>query len=58
MDVQRPFAVGLSGPYCLSSAAISRAFSTIYTLSDDALLAAINYHPLYAGWPDYDNTAT
>jgi hypothetical protein len=26
----------------------------IYTMPDDALLAAINGHPLYAGWPGYD----
>ena len=30
------------------------SLSSIYTLSDDALLAAINGHPLYAGWTDYD----
>jgi hypothetical protein len=29
--------------------------ASIYTLSDDALLAAINGHPVYAGWADYDN---
>jgi hypothetical protein len=26
-----------------------------YALDDEALLAAINSHPLYAGWPEYDN---
>jgi hypothetical protein len=26
-----------------------------YALDDDALLAAINSHPFYAGWPEYDN---
>jgi hypothetical protein len=33
-------------------------FSTLqeaYALDDDALLAAINSHPRYAGWADYDN---
>ena len=29
--------------------------ASIYTLSDDALLAAINNDPLYAGWAVYDN---
>jgi len=31
------------------------SLASIYTLSDDALLAAINSHPLYAGWAVYDN---
>jgi hypothetical protein len=34
------------------------SFATLqaaYALDDDALLAAINSHPLYAGWPEYDN---
>ena len=31
------------------------SLATIYTLSDDALLAAINGQPLYAGWAEYDN---
>jgi hypothetical protein len=26
-----------------------------YALHEDALLAAINSHPLYAPWPEYDN---
>ena len=26
-----------------------------YALDDDALCASINSHPLYAGWPEYDN---
>jgi hypothetical protein len=31
------------------------SLGAIYTLADDALLAAINSHPLYAGWPEYDD---
>ena len=31
------------------------SLSSIYTMSDEALLAAINGQPLYAGWPEYDN---
>ena len=31
------------------------SLASIYTLSDDALLEAINGNPLYAGWADYDN---
>ena len=33
-------------------------FATVqaaYALDDDALLATINSHPLYSGWPEYDN---
>ena len=33
-------------------------FSTlleVYALDDAALLAAINGHPLYAGWPEFDD---
>ena len=30
------------------------SLGAIYTLADDALLAAINSHPDYAGWPRYD----
>jgi hypothetical protein len=30
------------------------SLGSIYTLSDDALLTAINGHPLYAGWAEYD----
>jgi hypothetical protein len=38
-----------------SEASPFTSLTSIYTLSDDALLAAINGHPLYAGWADYDN---
>ena len=34
------------------------SFATLqdaYALDDDAPLAAINSHPLYAGWPEYDD---
>jgi hypothetical protein len=31
------------------------SLASIYTLSNDALLAAINAHPLYAGWAEYDD---
>ena len=38
-----------------SEASPFTSLASIYTLSDDALLAAINSHPVYAGWPEYDN---
>ncbi len=38
-----------------SEASPFTSLASIYTLSDDALLAAINGHQLYAGWADYDN---
>jgi hypothetical protein len=31
------------------------SFHALYTMSDDALLAAINSHRLYAGWAEYDD---
>ena len=34
------------------------SLASIFTLSDDAPLAAINGHPLYAGWPEYDTTSS
>ena len=33
------------------------SLSAAYALDDDALMAAINSHPLYAGWPEYDKAA-
>ena len=38
-----------------SEASPFTSLASIYTLSDDALLAAINSQPVYAGWPEYDN---
>jgi hypothetical protein len=31
------------------------SLASIYTLSDDALMAAINGNLLHAGWPEYVN---
>jgi hypothetical protein len=38
-----------------SEASPFTSLASIYTLSDDALLAAINGHPLFAGWAEYDD---
>jgi hypothetical protein len=38
-----------------SEASTFVSLASIYTLSDDALLAAVNGHPLYAGWAEYDD---
>jgi hypothetical protein len=40
-----------------SEASPFASLASIYTLSDDALLAAINGHPLYAGWAGYDKNS-
>ena len=42
-------------PWETTNASPFTSLATIYTLSDDALLAAINGQPLYAGWAEYDN---
>ena len=40
-----------------SEASPFTSLASIYTLSDNySLLAAINGHPLYAGWPEYDTS--
>jgi hypothetical protein len=39
------------GPAACSFASLQDA----YALDDAALLAAINSHPLHAGWPEYDD---
>jgi hypothetical protein len=38
-----------------SEASPFTSLASIYTLSNDALLAAINGHLLYAGWAEYDD---
>jgi hypothetical protein len=38
-----------------SEASLFASLASIYTLSDEALVAAINGHALYAGWAEYDN---
>jgi hypothetical protein len=38
-----------------SEASPFASLASIYILSDDALVAAINGHPLYAGWAEHDD---
>jgi hypothetical protein len=38
-----------------SEASPFASLASTYVLSDNALVVAINSHPLYAGWPEYDS---